>query len=48
MGQLNNLKYVDHDVRDISKFSYLKKEKYMESKPQLGGIVLSMKNKIEP
>lgn len=40
LGQLNNLKYADHDVRDIAKFPDFSKQNYMDLKPQLGGIVL--------
>ena len=40
VGQLNNWKYANNDVRDIAKCPYFSKDKYMDTKPQPWGIVL--------
>ena len=40
MGYVENIKYLEHDVWDLAKFPIFEKKKYMENKPQLGGIVL--------
>ena len=40
IGRLKKLKYVDHDVKDLAKFPYFVKEKYMIGKLWTRGFVV--------